>query len=839
MQTIDDLTAKNNDITKEMEGLKADGELKEQRFNQMKVMQDKIENDMKKQITDLQSRIESNNIGRNSESEMYQESLLKTAQLDRTVSELEAKMAELNRENDELKHQLDLEHNTNKSEGSDRSNKVSSPLSDKTLGSSGVSSGGESDDESHHHHQTKQEAFIESGIFVEDDHASTSDNVTSPRTISASDNSTQTTNEQLLTELSELNEEIEKLTKFRDMVEARHTPNGSSSSSSGNPGEIRGVSDYESSEELDDLREECRELVSRKNSLEFEIVGYKGEIKTLKKKMEDYQSDQRIIQLERVEFSLRNQLMEWENKYQNLYAQNQMLLEEKCELEEADNDSRLNAQRWEQECKNNVEKSRLLGDELVLERKAMSMLRDELDQMQLNAEDSRRDSAYLEALVQRYEQRLFELEELEVELREKLTLLEQAFKVISWWNNYAMSTGTKITSLPMIVQLNSDENPKITPAIVDLIPATSSKNDNKADENNTCHENEMSLLRQEIKTAKMELSTTKGELVELKEKESAYQRTMQEAESIMGNVENKYQIVIKGLENDKIKLEERIQTLENNETRWRSNLKNSYGGGANNNNKSGDLKVTELLERLMVTEKSEIDLKEKVYQLEKAEREVNLKLLEQQKNNADIRSELMDQEDLVSKLSQYQKENDELSSVYRELQRKFQEIRTSEEFFRQRAKEMEFNETSIQDKLIHTEKTLEMKARKISELEKRIETHRDSSEREAMNQSGTQNKLRIEVEGLKSQVSTLKSEISAKSKEIDENEAEHRSEVKTIVSTTSPSVSPQPPPLVDCNNGGGGNSGAGANNTWPPTGRVRYRSLKDHNGRFFLVVKIR
>ncbi len=41
----------------------------------------------------------------------------------------------------------------------------------------------------------------------------------------------------------------------------------------------RHASDYESCEELDDLREECRDLVTRKNSLETEIEEYKGEIR--------------------------------------------------------------------------------------------------------------------------------------------------------------------------------------------------------------------------------------------------------------------------------------------------------------------------------------------------------------------------------------------------------------------------------------------------------------------------------------------------------------------------------------------------------------------------------
>lgn len=111
---------------------------------------------------------------------------------------------------------------------------------------------------------------------------------------------------------------------------------------------LRHASDYESCEELDDLREECRDLVTRKNSLEDEIEGFKSEIKTLKSKMEDAStgSDDKITRLEQVEYSLRNQLKEWEKKYRELHKQNQNLLEEKCELEEAENDSRLNAQRY-------------------------------------------------------------------------------------------------------------------------------------------------------------------------------------------------------------------------------------------------------------------------------------------------------------------------------------------------------------------------------------------------------------------------------------------------------------------------------------------------------------
>ena len=48
-------------------------------------------------------------------------------------------------------------------------------------------------------------------------------------------------------------------------------------------------------------------------------------------------SDARISELERVEFSLRNQLREWEDKYMSLRRQNVSAMEKSCELEEVRN----------------------------------------------------------------------------------------------------------------------------------------------------------------------------------------------------------------------------------------------------------------------------------------------------------------------------------------------------------------------------------------------------------------------------------------------------------------------------------------------------------------------
>lgn len=257
--------------------------------------------------------------------------------------------------------------------------------------------------------------------------------------------STQTaTLEEQKSELTQLTVEIEKLSKFKALIAAQ-TKTLDQNIISG--------------EELDDLRLECKQLVTRKHSLESELENYKGEITVLRQKLEQgVESNQKMSALEMVEFSLRNQLKEWEKKYEALKKNHHILLEEKCELEEQENDSRLNAQRWEQQHKSTLEKTELLSEELTFERKSSSILKSELDTTRAHLDDARNEVGYLEALVQRYEQRVFDLEELEVELREKLALLEGAVHFSVWWNTILMNQGIRIPTRPMIVNYASNFN---------------------------------------------------------------------------------------------------------------------------------------------------------------------------------------------------------------------------------------------------------------------------------------------------------------------------------------------------------------------------------------------
>ena len=99
----------------------------------------------------------------------------------------------------------------------------------------------------------------------------------------------------------------------------------------------------------------------------------------------------------------------------------------------------------------------MLSEELVLERKTSAILRNELDSVNAQGGPDRFEASRLESMLQRYEQRVFDLEELEVELREKISSLQFAFQTLYWfWTYVIMSSGCLIPCRPMIVYTSTD-----------------------------------------------------------------------------------------------------------------------------------------------------------------------------------------------------------------------------------------------------------------------------------------------------------------------------------------------------------------------------------------------
>ncbi|CAB4059475.1 MINDY3_4 [Lepeophtheirus salmonis] len=624
LQTValfESLLSKIQDLQKENEQLKKSGN----RFDDIVLDLEDSRRKLEDALQDAANLKKENETLNQKMVQLQEDKLQNESTADSRISELEKRL--------EIKEEMDVVSRGDEVDHELCFTKVSAHLRRNKNGacssSSGISSD-ISDNENEHTKPSNKEIFTESGIFVdEEQHQSVS---------------TQT-------------------------LDANKSRNEDSRS------------DYESSEELEDLKEECRDLVNRKKELEYELERYKEEIKTLKtKEDEECTSDQKITELGRIEFSLRNQLGEWEKKYRSLYQQNQMLMEEKCEFEEADNDSRLNAQRWEQDYKLSYEKTLILSDELTLERKAMTRLKAEFEELQRSVEDSRSDSAYLEALVNRYEQRIFDLEELEVELREKLTLLESAFNVLSWWTRVTMSLGTRLISAPMLLHLPSGhEDEKEVEAMSCRVESCLKVRELAERLFFGQEENAKRIIELEGKldSSESNLRSHSVELEELKAKELAYEETMARAETILRDIESNYRNKIAIVEEEKKSLEYKLECKS---------------------------KSSSLQSRLALSDEMEVELKDRILRLEETEKELNAKLNEQRRLNSTLRKEMMErEEDLTHRLTDMRAENDKISNT-----------------LRKRISDIERDSLDVRRKLSEAEQESEERYTKICRMENEI-----------------------------------------------------------------------------------------------------------------------
>ena len=110
------------------------------------------------------------------------------------------------------------------------------------------------------------------------------------------------------------------------------------------------LSDPDSDGGHDDDRNECipaqeanNDIESRKNTQAF--IKKHGNMRKKENIMVEISTQTKEIMLQKSESGLQSELEEWEIRYKSLQEKNRLLLEEKCELEEAENDSRLQAQR--------------------------------------------------------------------------------------------------------------------------------------------------------------------------------------------------------------------------------------------------------------------------------------------------------------------------------------------------------------------------------------------------------------------------------------------------------------------------------------------------------------
>jgi len=382
-------------LTQDMKKRETDLEKKDQVHRKLSDMQSRVEGDLKKQVNCLNQKLDATIYGCRSESEMHEESLLKVSMLERSIMGLKQCIDDLQSENNELRDQLSaaLEHHTTKSSGSlgseFGSTKASSLLSDisdsgtQKTGSSGIGSD-LSDSEADHlslrsrsaspEKSLNGERFSESGIF---------------ETTNFVNSHTQTT-DQYIKEIASLTEEVEKLTAFRDLVETRMVlpiPSSPASQVKISSKQNEAASDKES---------------TPVNEKEFNEEDLRNEILYLHKTLEQTRSELKQV------------------------------IEDKCELEEAENDSRLRAQVSEQEALDLHDSIKNLEDELLVERKAIKHLRSELEIQKEKEDSSYNEIAYLELLTKQYEDKINLLEDTKERLVNGLNLLVKGVTIWSF-----------------------------------------------------------------------------------------------------------------------------------------------------------------------------------------------------------------------------------------------------------------------------------------------------------------------------------------------------------------------------------------------------------------------
>jgi len=382
-------------LTQDMKKRENDFEKKDEVHRKLSDMQSKVEGDLKKQVNCLNQKLDATIVGCRSESEMHEESLLKVSMLERSIMGLKQCIDDLQSENNELREQLSaaLEHHTTKSSGSlgseFGSTKASSLLSDisdsgtQKTGSSGIGSD-LSDSEADHlslrsrsaspEKSLSGERFSESGMFEATNFV----------------NSQTQTTDQYIKEIASLTEEVEKLTAFRDLVETRMVlpiPSSPASQVRMASKQTEATSDKESTP------------VNEKESSEDDL---KNEISYLQKTLEQTRSELKQV------------------------------IEDKCELEEAENDSRLRAQVSEQEALDLHDSIKNLEDELLVERKAIKHLRSELEIQKEKEDSSYNEIAYLELLTKQYEEKINMLEDSKGRLVNGLNLLVKGLTIWSF-----------------------------------------------------------------------------------------------------------------------------------------------------------------------------------------------------------------------------------------------------------------------------------------------------------------------------------------------------------------------------------------------------------------------
>ena len=489
-----------------------------------------------------------------------------------------------------------------------------------------------------------------------------------------------------------------------------------------------------------------------------------------------------------------------------------------------------------------------------MERQNNYELKIQLEEFMNKDERNQEDFDSLQLHIQEQEQVIRELEDRAIYYHEELNLLNMGIKIASWWKTWSwLIINEDEPGQPQQADDDhdeeiSDENLKkreVKDLLEDQLKNVSSIR-SEFEEREQGFANRIQSLQQEYDSFLTEMVSVLGgsnyanevsqrkeevirkvklllhnelalkkQVTDLEKKETAYSKTIQEADSIMARVEYSYQERIKELEQEKHDLKERIWSLENKSSKPKCLT----------DHKEEMRTISELVEKLDQVEKSEVIMKEKIQSLEQFGEDMKTKLAEREVANAKIKHELEDQDELLRRITDMDNENKTMSQEIdrlKDVEQKMVELRETEELLRNRLRELEESEAALSISL-GGEAQMKQKTAEAGWEETCQDSGgagrgtggdemitlgtnsvvcniQDQQQHQARSQS-----LKRQVNTLKLQIKDLECEVESKSAELESIECGYRSEVSTS----------------------------------SQQGFFRYRSMRDHTGRFFLLVKIR
>ena len=487
-----------------------------------------------------------------------------------------------------------------------------------------------------------------------------------------------------------------------------------------------------------------------------------------------------------------------------------------------------------------------------MERQNNYELKIQLEEFMNKDERNQEDFDSLQLHIQEQEQVIRELEDRAIYYNEELNLLNMGIKISSWWKTWSwLIINEDEPSEPQSADDDislSNENLKkreVKDLLEDQLKNVSTIR-SEFEEREQGFANRIQSLQQEYDSFLADMVSVLGgsnyandvsqrkeeiirkvrlllhnelalkkQVTDLEKKETAYSKTIQEADSIMARVEYSYQERIKELEQEKHDLKERIWSLENKTAKQKV---------LTDHHKEEMRTISELVEKLDQVEKSELIMKEKIQSLEQFGEDMKTKLAEREVANAKIKHELEDQDELLRRITDMDNENKTMSQEIdrlKDVEQKMIELRKTEELLRNRLRELEESEAALSISLGREDQMKQKTAEAPWE-----ETCQDSQDTGGAGEARGgdemitlrtnsvvcniqdqqhQQSLKRQVNTLKLQIKDLECEVESKSAELESIECGYRSEVST-------------------------------NNQ---QGFFRYRSMRDHTGRFFLLVKIR